>query len=121
MEEKSLKKRTKITSKRKQKKTCNKTEDTDDQLKYNSVIINTVKKGRNEVESKEFGYEMAEHFSSWSKLVSAVAFMKRSFNAISLNKSLSNKPNEIVDAEKTLFYICQAILRIDLADTKKRF
>ena len=89
--------------------------------KKNKMVFSLKKQVEAEVDVKAFGDEIADQYSSWTKLVSAVAFLKRSLSCCSINGTLVNTPNDIANAEKTLFYICQEELRNNLDNTKKRF
>ena len=71
---------------------------------------------------KSFGYEVADYYTSRKLIVSAVAFLKKSFQChrFIVRPDICTPPY-LVKAELTLFYISQEELRIDFDKTKVRF
>ena len=86
--------------------------------------VNSIQLGISRITAEDcddFGFVVAEQYSSWPRLVSSVAFVKLSLRTRSFNSDLINSPNDTLEATRTLFYICQHDTRKSIDQTKRRF
>ena len=87
----------------------------------NRVVLTLQSKCTAENTEPDICQQLTLYLSSWGSILRAVSYMQQAFSLKTLNWEPSHTPESIRRAETTIYYMCQAGLRIDLVKTKQRF
>ena len=115
LEEKTVKNKPQIKWK---KKKCT------NEISINSIQMLTAGNNTdnsNDLETVNLEAMLLADFHSWPQLRRGVVFIQKCLKLKSFGVDFTFDPMSLRNAEKTLFHICQADLREDLSETKKRF
>ena len=71
--------------------------------------------------NEDLSYFIAKCLPKWAELVRAVSYMKQIFESRTFKRQLSHTPENIRNAEMSIYFMCQKDLRIDMNKTKIKF